>query len=132
MSVYRAPARPSPQDPNGPEISSGPVEDLAADRQVLDRLCNRLRSLSEAALTQRRDTLDAASAAAAVHRLCTWAAAEQGIEAAVPRLHPLASGDQLAVIGREFLTWAESASGASAVAALAHWRGEVDRLRAAT
>jgi hypothetical protein len=102
------------------------VDDLGQDRQLLKRVSERLRSMSEPALGRRRDELDGESVAEAVRRVCTWAAAQQGIEAQVPVLHPLASGDQLAVIGREFLDWVHTAS---ATDALSTWRTEVDRIR---
>jgi hypothetical protein len=63
-----------------------------------------------------------------VHRLCVWAVTQQGLDAPVPLLHPLASGDQLAVIGRELLDWVEAASSTDALAA---WRIELDRVRRA-
>jgi hypothetical protein len=104
------------------------VEDLAQDREQLGRLCDRLRAMSDVALTRARDELIAESLAGAVHSLCVWAAAAQGVDAPVPRLHPLASGDQLSVIGREFLEWAEAAPDPEAID---RWRQQMARLRAA-
>jgi hypothetical protein len=43
-------------------------------------------------------------------------------------LHPLASADQLTVIGREFLDWVEAASAAGALTA---WRTQIDGIRRA-
>ena len=84
--------------------------------------------MSEGALTRPRAELGGASVAQGVHALCAWAAAASGESAQVPVLHPLATGDQLTVIGREFLMWAEAAS-AEVEAALGHWRAELDRIR---
>jgi hypothetical protein len=84
--------------------------------------------MSEAALTRRRDGLGGESVGEAVHRLCVWAVTRQGLDAPVPLLHPLASGDQLAVIGRELLDWVEATSSTDALAA---WRIELDRVRRA-
>jgi hypothetical protein len=84
--------------------------------------------MSDVALTRTRDELDGESLAVAVHGLCVWAASAQGIEAFVPPLHPLASADQLTVIGREFLDWVEAASDPVAIH---QWREGVGRLRAA-
>ena len=93
---------------------------------MLSRLCDRLRAMSETALTRGREELEGESVAAAVHRVCVWAAEQQGIAAPVPVLRPLASADQLTVIGREFLDWAGAASASEALPA---WRAEVDRIR---
>ncbi|MFL6071404.1 MAG: hypothetical protein ACJ72Y_08990 [Actinomycetes bacterium] len=111
------------------------MDELGEDRQRLVRLGDRLRSMTEAALTRNRNELGGESVASSVHRVCVWAAAQQGIPAPVPVLHPLASADQLTVIGRDFLAWVESneasASGEaqSAAGALGTWRTELDRIR---
>ena len=134
MCVYRASGRPAPQDPKGPEIWSGAVDELGEDRQRLTRLGDRLRSMSDTALSRSRNELGGESVALAVHRLCVWAAAQQGITAPVPLLHPLATADQLTVIGRDFLEWVTSkAAGTdaaqSSAEALDTWRTELDRIR---
>lgn len=100
------------------------VSDVSADREVLDRVVDRLRSMSEARLTRADDGLSAGSVAAECHALATWAAAASGTPEPVPRLHPLASGDQLAVVGREFLERVEQGK-----APLEPWRERVRRLR---
>ncbi len=106
------------------------MDELGQDSLRLSRLCDRLRSMSEAALSRSRDELGGESVAVSVHRICVWAVTQQGIAAPVPVLHPLASADQLTVIGREFLEWvAASGAGASHVGALNTWRTEVDRIR---
>ncbi len=110
------------------------MDELGQDSLRLSRLCDRLRSMSEAALSRSRDELGGESVAVSVHRICVWAVTQQGIAAPVPVLHPLASADQLTVIGREFLEWvasdaAASDAGASHVGALNTWRTEVDRIR---
>jgi hypothetical protein len=101
------------------------VEDLTHDRARLGRLCDRLRAMTEVALTRRRDQLGHGSVAIAVHDLCVWAARSQGIDDRVPVLHPLATGDQLCVIGREFL---DSVGASGDQAALERWRDEVELL----
>ena len=98
------------------------------DRVALDRLCDRLRSATEARLVRPDQRLDGASAAETVHRAAVWAATCQGLGSEVPRLHPLASGDQLAVIGRDFLDWA--AEGRDRAEELIEWRDWVGLLRA--
>ncbi|HEX5017862.1 MAG TPA: hypothetical protein VFX15_09800 [Actinomycetes bacterium] len=105
------------------------MADIDADRERLGRLCDRLRSMAEPALTRPREQLEGQSVATAVHELCTWAAAAMGVAGPVPVLHPFATGDQLTVIGREFLDWC-AASDDEAV--LRNWRAWIDRLRAAT
>ncbi len=65
----------------------------------------------------------------AVHEAAVWAAAAQGIGQPVPQLHPLASADQLSVVGGDFLGWVASADGREA--ALQEWRCLVERLRVA-
>ena len=95
---------------------------------MLSRVADRLRSMSETALGRPRGELGGESLAEAVHRVCAWAAAQQGVDAPVPVLHPLASADQLAVVGREFLDWVGAASTSEA---LAGWRAEIDRIRRA-
>ena len=84
--------------------------------------------MSDSSLVRSREGLDGRSVAAAVHDLCSWAVHQQGMTAPVPVLHPLASGDQLAVIGGEFLDWVELAGDPSA---LSQWRGRVDLIRQA-
>lgn len=100
------------------------VSDVSADREVLERVVDRLRSMSEARLTRADDGLSSGSVAAECHALAAWAAAASGTPEPVPRLHPLASGDQLAVVGREFLERVEQGK-----APLEPWRERVRRLR---
>lgn len=83
--------------------------------------------MPESRLTRADQNLPAGSIAAAVHRAAAWAAAAQGVQLEVPQLHPLASADQLAVVGAEFLDWVESPNGSAG--ALERWRHEVERLR---
>ncbi len=114
----------------GPTIGLGTVwvvVDVSGDLEILDRVSERLRSLSEGALTRAREGLDGTSIAVAVHQICARAAARQSAPASVPVLHPLASGDQLAVVGREFLAWIVASSDADA---LERWRSDIGRLRA--
>jgi hypothetical protein len=47
----------------------------------------------------------------------------------VPRLHAFASGDQLAVIGSEFLDWVAADRSGGADARLQEWRARVQALR---
>jgi hypothetical protein len=100
------------------------VSDVSADREVLDRVVDRLRSMADTRLTRPDDALSAGSIAAECHALAAWAAAASGTPDPVPRLHPLASGDQLAVVGREFLVRA-----ARGEAPLEPWRERMRRLR---
>jgi len=109
-------------------MPSGPVEKTPDDRENLGRLSDRLRAMSDAALVRSRAELGGRSVAAAVHDLCAWAAQRQGIATPVPVLNPLASGDQLWVIGREFLDWAEHTPDA---AGETRWRDEIALLRQA-
>ncbi|MCZ3387561.1 MAG: hypothetical protein LH645_00180 [Actinomycetia bacterium] len=102
---------------------------LEDDQKTLDRLCGRLRSAPEARLVRTDERLSGDSVADAVHEAAVWAAAAQGIDQQVPRLHPLASADQLSVVGGDFLDWVASADGRAA--ALQEWRGLVERLRVA-
>ena len=103
--------------------------DVAHDRQVLERLCDRLRVTSDTALVRPRDELKGASVATAVHELCTWAAEAGQAPGEVPVLHPLSSADQLAVIGREFLDLVELDE--PVASSLGHWRSAIERLRRA-
>jgi hypothetical protein len=105
------------------------VVDIAEDRRVLERVCDRLRSASDARLARPDGQLPAGSVAAEAHALAAWAAVAQGVEHPVPQLHPLASGDQLAVVGRDLLDWLESGQGDPSV--LKTWRDRVQQLRAA-
>jgi hypothetical protein len=116
------------------------VSDVSLDRQQLERVCDRLRGLSEAALVRNRQTLDGASAAGFVHEVCSQAAQAVSAPAAVPLVHPLASADQLAVVGRELLDAVASAADAGAgsavldvglAAGLEQWREGIERLRQA-
>ena len=66
--------------------------------------------------------------AGVVHETAGWAALRQGLSREVPHLHPLASGDQLAVIGRDFLELGDRESRTRGD--LARWRERVERLRA--
>lgn len=101
----------------------------AGDRNALQRVCDRLRSATENRLTRPDQRLDRASVADVVHQTAAWAVSRQELAHEVPRLHPLASGDQLAVIGRDFLDWA--AAGPDRQGDLAQWRERIERLRAA-
>jgi hypothetical protein len=105
------------------------VTEAAADHDALNRVCDRLRSATEARLTRPDQGLGGASVAEVVHDAAVWAVERQGLPHAVPRLHPLASGDQLAVIGRDFLVWASG--GPERHGDLAQWRARIDQLRAA-
>ena len=73
------------------------------------------------------ERLSGGSVADAVHRAAVWAAAAQGIDRQVPRLHPLASADQLSVVGGDFLDWVADADGPEVV--LEEWRTRIERLR---
>lgn len=100
------------------------MADVDDDREVLGRVVDRLRSLSEARLVRRDDSLPSGSIAAECHDLAVWAASVGGAAQTVPLLHPLASGDQLAVIGRELLDVAEEQPGP-----LTEWRARIRRIR---
>jgi hypothetical protein len=100
------------------------VSDVSADREVLNRVVDRLRSMTETRLTRADEALPAGSVAAECHALAAWAAATSGTPDPVPRLHPLASGDQLAVVGFDFLAWAVEGQ-----APVEEWRERVHRLR---
>lgn len=104
------------------------MPDLEDDRKALSRLCDRLRSTSERRLTRADDRLSGGSVADAVHQAASWAAAAQGVDRQVPRLHPLASADQLSVVGSDFLDWVASGDGRGAD--LEEWRASVERIRA--
>ena len=71
--------------------------------------------------------LSGRSVADAVHEAAVWAASAQGIDQQVPRLHPLASADQLSVVGGDFLDWVAGADGSEVV--LQEWRTRIERLR---
>lgn len=73
------------------------------------------------------DRLDGSSVADAVHEAAAWAASKQGVGHPVPRLHPLASADQLRVVGGDFLVWAGAAD--DRVGELEGWRLRIERLR---
>jgi hypothetical protein len=62
-----------------------------------------------------------------VHEAAVWAASAQGIDQRVPRLHSLASADQLCVVGGDFLDWVAGAEDSEVV--LEEWRTRVERLR---
>ena len=100
--------------------------DVSADQASLTRLCERLRTASEPSIVRPREALEGASIADAAYRLSQWAAAAMGVPEPMPRLHPLASGDQLAVVGRELLRWAEANDEASVIE---EWRRRVSPLR---
>ena len=104
----------------------GGVVDVSADQASLTRLCERLRTASEPSIVRPREALNGASIADAAYRLSQWAAGAMGVPEPVPRLHPLASGDQLAVVGRELLGWAEVNDEASVIE---EWRRRVSPLR---
>jgi len=79
---------------------------------ALVRLVDRLRSAPESRLTRADDRLAGASIADACHELASWCATVTPLATsgsltgrlpAVPTLHPLASGDQLMVLGRDLL-----------------------------
>lgn len=89
--------------------------------------------MSESVLTRPHQELNGLGISSAVRELCAWAAAAQAVEAPVPALHPLASGDQLAVIGRDFLAWVEaSTDNGHQTGALDEWRAGIGRLRSVT
>jgi len=76
----------------------------------LVRLVDRLRSAPESRLTRADDRLAGASIADACHELASWCAtvtpaatSRSGRVPVVPKLNPLASGDQLLVLGRDLL-----------------------------
>ncbi len=77
------------------------VDDFAT---TLDRVVDRLRTLGESRLL-RHDGATGLSLSEQVHRLVVeWAHLVAGPEVPEPpRLAPLASGDQLAVLGRDVL-----------------------------
>ena len=111
---------------------------LDAAREQLSRLCDRLRTAPESRLTRHDDRLGGRSLAEAVYEVAQWAATMQGITAAVPTVHPLSSGDLLAVVGREFLdslatqlaNSEPAGSGRDGLAqALEQWHQRVDQLR---
>lgn len=82
---------------------------------MLERVVDRLRTLGESRLL-RHDPATGLSLAEQVHRLAVeWAAHVHGQDGPVPpRLAPLASGDQLAVLGAEVLAaWREGRLDAS-------------------
>ena len=101
--------------------------DLTDDRKALSRLCDRLRSAPETRLARAEGRLPGRSVADAVHEAAVWAASVQGIDQQVPRLHPLASADQLSVVGGDFLDWVAGADSPEVV--LEEWRTQVERLR---
>jgi hypothetical protein len=107
------------------------VRDLTDDRDALRRVCERLRSLPESRLIRVRPDSDGSneSIATEVHRLCCWAAAAQGLPYPVPRLNPLASGDQLAVIGAGLIDWVSADESEAAGSVLESWRARVLELR---
>lgn len=100
------------------------VSDVTDDRQVLSRVVERLRSLPEQRLTRADDRLPAGSLAAEAHAIAAWAATASGVADPVPVLHPLASGDQLAVIGGELLDQAAADGDV-----LPEWRDRIQLLR---
>lgn len=102
------------------------VSDVSGDQAALTRLCERLRTASEPTLLRSRDGLGGAPIADAVYTLSQWAADAMGAPGPVPRLHLLASGDQLAVVGREFLDWAAANQD---IAVIEEWRSRVQPLR---
>ena len=81
----------------------GGVVDVSGDQAALTRLCERLRTASEPTLIRPREGLGGVSIAEAAYMLSQWAADAMGAPGARARLHPLASGDQLAVVGRDSL-----------------------------
>jgi hypothetical protein len=104
----------------------GGVSDVSGDQAALTRLCERLRTASEPTLLRARDGLGGAPIAEAVYALSQWAADAMGAPGPVPRLHLLASGDQLAVVGRELLDWAAANQD---IAVIEEWRSRVQPLR---
>lgn len=108
------------------------MTDVSHDRQRLARVCERLRGASESSLVRPRDSLGGASAAAFVHELSTVAAQAMKAPTSVPLLHPLASADQLAVLGRELLdAVAGGAEPGALEAGLEQWRQGIELLRQA-
>lgn len=108
------------------------MRDLTEDRLVLQRVCDQLRSMPESRLVRvpAHPTGAPGSVAAEVHALCCWAVSAQGLPYAVPVLHPLASGDQLAVIGGGVLDWAVDEASGHADSVLEEWRSRMRGLRA--
>lgn len=102
---------------------------LEDELKALERLCDRLRSAPESGLVRAQDRLAGRSVADTVHLTAVWAASAQGIDHHVPRLHPLASADQLAVVGGEFLSWAAAEHGRET--AVQEWRSQIASLRSA-
>jgi hypothetical protein len=78
-------------------------------------------------LVRADERLSGGSVADTVYQAAVWAAAAQGVDRQVPRLHPLASADQLGVVGGDFLDWVASAEGREAV--LGEWRALIGRIR---
>lgn len=90
------------------EATSAKIEDQ------LSRLVERLRSAPESKLTRADERLDGRSLADACFEFVCWCAAENvaksvPVENRMPhRLHPLASGDQVQVLGCELVAIWES------------------------
>ncbi len=85
---------------------------LTIIEDALVRLVDRLRSAPESRLTRADERLGGASIAEACYNLASWCAratpgtashSPHGQLPAVPKLNPLASGDQLLVLGRDLL-----------------------------
>jgi hypothetical protein len=91
---------------DGGVTTADPPQPSSADAfaATLDRVVDRLRTLGESRLL-RHDAATGLSLSEQVHRVATeWATLTHGPDAPEPpRLAPLASGDQLAVLGREVL-----------------------------
>jgi hypothetical protein len=90
---------------------------LTIIEDALVRLVDRLRSAPESRLTRSDDRLGGASIAETCYELASWCACatprspDTRVVPAVPKLHPLTSGDQLLVLGRDLLgALAEAAS----------------------
>jgi hypothetical protein len=125
--------------PDMPEVGElTPALDGA--REQLSRLCDRLRTAPESRLTRRDDRLGGRSLAEATYDVVQWAATTQGVAAPVPALHALATGDLLAVVGREFLDWLDNSTPTNSTPTnstptnlaptLEQWRQKVEELRA--
>lgn len=106
---------------------------LPDDARQLERVCDRLRSAPESRLVRADATLTGGSLAGAVHALAEWAAAVAGESAEpVPRLNPLASGDQLAVLGGDLLRQLDRGAVDDADAVRSEWRRRLDEVARAT
>lgn len=99
-------SRVDPDTTARPTGSSGTAPELAQLAVIVERVSDRLRSLSDTRLARpRADGRSRADAAHAVAQLLADLAAELEARPArpVPRLHDLAVGDQVAVTGHDLV-----------------------------